>query len=318
MKVGLFCNESRSLLYALGLFSHVCAPFSDDSTTLKEVRIPACGVGRGHALAVTGIDWNAADSPEVPAEASFLRTSGSCHELIHWLIDSSGKIRQLEKAGLRVSDVRNILWNTTSTHVGWEVQGMYADPGHRADLRCINCSNQRIIAPLPAVYGTGQHDPEVETFSQRRALVSGDAQGVVRLMRYPALGKVSMAESFAHAGCVSEVRFWQNDRFPIFLSLSLSFSLSLSLSLSLARSLALSLSLGVGVCVCVCPNIYSLGVSNDRFLVSAGKSDGCVMIWKVSKHKHNKDLHHGEDDDDDDDEEEEEEEGGGRREEEVH
>jgi hypothetical protein len=57
---------------------------------------------------VTGIDWNAADSPEVPAEASFLRTSGSCHELIHWLIDSSGKIRQLEKAGLRVSDVRNI------------------------------------------------------------------------------------------------------------------------------------------------------------------------------------------------------------------
>jgi hypothetical protein len=66
----------------------------------------------------------------------------------------------------------------------------------------------------------------------------------------------------------------------------------------------------VCVCVCVClyPTIYSFGVSNDRFLVSAGKSDGCVIIWKVSKHKHHKDLHHGEDDDNDDDDDDEEEE----------
>jgi hypothetical protein len=229
---------------------------------------------------VTGIDWNAADSPEVPAEASFLRTSGSCHELMHWLIDSSGKIRQLEKAGFRVSDVRNILWNTTSTHVGWEVQGLYADPGHRADLHCINSSNQRIIAPLPAVYRTGQQDQEVETFSQKRALVSGDAQGVVRLMRYPALGKVSMAESFAHAGCVSEVCFWQNDRFLVS---CLSFFLSLLPPLSLSVYVYMYTCVCVYVCVCVCVCIplstllvsrmtgFSSPLASQTVVLSSGK-----------------------------------------------
>ena len=89
--------ESRDVVLLKGR-----ATFSDDSTMLKDVHVPRGGTGRGHAQVVTGIDWNAANSPDMPAEGSFLRTSGSCHELMHWHVDSSGKMRQLERAGIRV------------------------------------------------------------------------------------------------------------------------------------------------------------------------------------------------------------------------
>jgi len=97
--------------------------FSDDSRALKSVAI--AGTGKGHAEVINGIDWSATDSPDVPVHGAFIRTSGACHELIHWRVDSLGCISKVENVGVKVSQLRNVLWHTTSTRVGWEVQGLH-------------------------------------------------------------------------------------------------------------------------------------------------------------------------------------------------
>ena len=79
-----------------------------------------------------------------------------------------------------------------------------------------------------------------EPVMQKQFLAAGDVRGMVRLMRYPALGKIDMALSAGHAGPIAEVRFWHN----------------------------------------------------DKMLLSAGKSDGCVMLWKVHHHHHGHHHHH--------------------------
>jgi hypothetical protein len=53
------------------------------------------GTGVGHTEVASGIDWNAKDSPEVPGNFSYVRTSGSCFEIIHWQVNSSGAINQV-------------------------------------------------------------------------------------------------------------------------------------------------------------------------------------------------------------------------------
>jgi len=107
-------------------------------------------------------------------------------------------------------------------------------------LSCIASSNQLVTTPLPATHISRQEEEEEETHRQKKLLVSGDCKGVVRLMRYPALGKVEMSPSVAHAGVVSEVHFWHN----------------------------------------------------DKFVLSAGRADGCVMIWRIhSSHHHHHHQH---------------------------
>lgn len=174
----------------------------------------------------------------MPAEMSFVRTSGSCHELIHWCVDSAGKIRKTEKAGIKASDLRNVHWGTTSTFVGWEVQGLWTQGDHKPAISSVAGSNLDVA--MSAMLPSQDQDQQADPVLQKKFLATGDARGNVHLMRYPALGKVEMELSTGHVGPISEVRFWHN----------------------------------------------------DRFLLSAGKSDGCVLIWKVShhhRHHHHKD-----------------------------
>ena len=193
---------------------------------------------------VNSIDWSARDSPDVPAEMSFVRTSGSCHELIHWSVDGAGRICKTETVGIKASDLRNVRWATTSTFVGWEVQGLWTQAGHKPLVSSVGASNHDVAAALPAnpAKATPPQSPPAkdETVMQKQFLAAGDVRGMVRLMRYPALGKVDMALSAGHAGPVAEVRFWHN----------------------------------------------------DKMLLSTGKSDGCVMLWKLHHHHHHHHGHH--------------------------
>jgi WD40 repeat protein len=172
----------------------------------------------------------------VPGGMSFLRTSGSCHELIHWCVDSAGRISKTEKVGIKASDLRNVHWATTSTFVGWEVQGLWTHADHKPVIRSVASSNHSVATSTA-------HEEEGDPILQKKFLATGDARGNVHLMRYPALGKVDMELSGGHVGPVSEVRFWHN----------------------------------------------------DKLLLSAGKSDGCVMVWKVHHHHHHHHHHHQED-----------------------
>jgi WD40 repeat protein len=213
--------------------------FSDDSQALKSMMISGTGVG--HTEVASGIDWNAKDSPEVPGNFSYVRTSGSCFEIIHWQVNSSGAINQVrliiestsslllrinsclrlilsqlaysnkpilirgnmqvERVGVKVSMLRDILWQTCTSYVGWEVQGLWTHT--KDDLTCIGSTNKVISAPLLS------GDKNSEVIRQKKLLVTADEQGVLRYMRYPALGKIDMAEEFAHGSSIAEVRFWQ-------------------------------------------------------------------------------------------------------------
>jgi hypothetical protein len=108
---------------------------------------------------------------------------------------------QVERVGVKVSMLRDILWQTCTSYVGWEVQGLWTHT--KDELTCIGSTNKVISAPFLS------GDKNSEVIRQKKLLVTADEQGVLRYMRYPALGKIDMGEEFAHGSSIAEVRFWQ-------------------------------------------------------------------------------------------------------------
>eukprot|EP00960_Hanusia_phi_P030228 748448-Hanusia_phi.AAC.3 len=99
---------------------------------------------------------------------------GSFHELIFWVVDEDGNIEQIEKQGMRMSDLRNVVWWSTTCLVGWEVQAVWND-----DLE-----GRKYAGPEITSLASNHTKADVA-----HVLAFCDDDGTLGLLRYPATSK---------------------------------------------------------------------------------------------------------------------------------
>ncbi len=132
-----------------------------------------CGVARGHAAAVTALDW--------ACDSALLQSNAADGALCFWEMPTGTRCAA-------AADARNADWATHTCPVAWATQGVLPRPGGHA-------------APAAAC----------DRATARTCIAVGDAHGMVSLYQYPAHTGAVRRLFGGHAGRVCAVRFLADD-----------------------------------------------------------------------------------------------------------
>jgi len=132
------------------------------------------GKCKGHHSYVTHVDWS--------KDGSALRSTSGAYELLYW---SSTDYQQMSAEA-----ARNTEWNSCTSTLGWEVQGVWP------------------------MFADGMNVNSVDRSHSGSLLLTSDDKGRVNLFRYPAVSRDAQpASKSVHSSHVTVARFSQNDEF---------------------------------------------------------------------------------------------------------
>ncbi len=132
-----------------------------------------CGVARGHAAAVTAMDWS--------CDSALLQSNGADGSVCFWEMPTAVRCAA-------AADARNADWATHTCTAAWATQGVLPRPSGDA-------------APVTAC----------DRAHSRTCVAVGDTHGVVSVYQYPAHTGAARRLFGGHAGRVAAMRFLADD-----------------------------------------------------------------------------------------------------------